>query len=123
VPGELESVTRVKSYQRLSLAEKRAEDLSRVRETAVTCPSCDTQVMPADLLAHIEQRCPGPREPGPGAKWVNHREALGMGVSRATLSYWTRTKKVRFLGERQDRRYLMRDLALSIAHRRRGRRR
>lgn len=110
-------------YHRLSIAQKRTEGLTRVREPAVTCPSCDTQVMPCDLLAHMAERCPGRRDPGPGSKWVNHREALAMGVPRATLSFWTHSKQVRFLGERQDRRYLMRDLALKVAQRRGFRRR
>lgn len=110
-------------YHRLPIAQKRAEGIARMREPAVTCPSCDTQVMPAELLTHVEQRCEGPREPGPGAKWVNFREAMVLGVPRATLSFWTRTGQVRFLGERQDRQYLMRDLALKIAQRRGFRRR
>lgn len=79
--------------------------------------------MPADLLAHVDQRCTGPRDPGPGARWVTHREALAMGVPRATLSFWTRNKQVRFVGGRQDRKYLYRDLAVKVAQRRGFRRR
>lgn len=109
-------------YQRLPITQKRAADLARVRESAVTCPSCDTHVMPSDLIAHLE-RCPGPREPGPGAKWIDHRAALALGVPRATLSFWTSTKQVRYVGGKQDRRYLMRDLAMKIAQRRGFRRR
>lgn len=107
-----------RSYQRLPIAEKRAKDLGRIRETAVTCPICDTQVMPTDLLAHMAERCQGRREPGPGAKWINWREARGLGVPGKTLSRWATSGQVRFLGERQDRRYLMRDLAIKIARRR-----
>ena len=108
---------RVSTYQKLSISQKRASDLARVREPAVTCPRCDTQVMPSDLLGHLEQRCSGPREPGPGAKWISHREVMAMGVPRATLSFWAGSGQVRFLGERQDRKYLYRDLALKVAKR------
>jgi len=104
-------------YNKLPIAEKRAVDLARVREPAVTCPSCDTQVMPVDLLAHLESRCPGPRAPGPGAKWVTWREALAMGVPRVTLHRWVENGFVRFAGEKQDRKYLLRDLAIKLAQR------
>jgi hypothetical protein len=110
-------------YQRLPIAQKRTEDLARIREPAVSCPTCDTQVMPADLLSHMAERCDGPREPGPGARWIPFREAIAMGVPRATLSKWTKNGQVRFLGERQDRKYLYRDLAVKIAQRRGFRRR
>ncbi len=110
-------------YHGLPIAQKRAEAIARVRETAITCPTCDTQVMPADLLAHLEARCPGPRDPGPGARWITHREVLAMGIPRATLSRWASSGRVRFLGEVQDRRYLYRDLAIKVAQRRGFRRR
>jgi hypothetical protein len=110
-------------YHRLPIAEKRALAIGAQREPAVTCPTCDTQVMPADLLAHMEQRCAGPREPGPGARWVTWREALAMGVPAMTLSRWASAGHVRFMGERQDRRYLLRDLAQKIAQRNGFRRR
>lgn len=110
-------------YHLMSAAEKRAGSLATVREPAVTCPSCDTQLMPTDLLAHLEQRCAGPREPGPGAKWVTGREACALGVPQQTLSFWARSGEVRFVGERMDRKYLHRDLALKIAQRRGFRRR
>jgi hypothetical protein len=109
-------------YHKLPIAQKRAEALARAREPAVTCPDCDTQVMPADLLAHLRDRCPGQRDPGPGAKWLTHREVMALGVPRATLAKWTRDGHVRFVGELQDRRYLLRDLSLKIAHKQ-GRRR
>lgn len=114
---------RVSTYQKLSIHEKRAHDLRAVREAAVTCPSCDTQVMPTDLLAHMAERCAGPREPGPSARWIAHREVLAMGVPRGTLSFWTSRGFVRFAGERQDRKYLYRDLAVRIAQRNGFRRR
>jgi len=110
-------------YRRLPIAEKRAHSLARAREPAVSCPSCDTQTTPSDLLTHMAERCEGPRVPGPGARWISWSESMAMGVPRQTLSFWARTGKVRYLGERQDRRYLMRDLALKIAQRRGFRRR
>ena len=101
-------------YHQLSIAEKRAENLSRVREPSVTCPQCDTQVMPADLLAHLEQRCAGPREPGPGAKWINWQEASAI-VPKRTLVRWIDRGYVRVRGERGDRQYLHRDLAMRVS--------
>lgn len=106
------------SYHRMPIAQKRTEALARARETAVTCPSCDTQVMPADLIAHLEQRCTGPREPSAGAKWATWREALELGVRKRTLIRWVRRGHVRFKGGRGDRLYLLRDLVLRIAQRR-----
>jgi hypothetical protein len=120
---EMSSGQACSRYHRLPIAEKRREAIARIREPAISCPQCDTQVMPDDLLAHLEQRCPGRRDPGPGARWVAWNEALALGVNRQTLSRWTRSGQVRFIGERQDRRYLLRDLALKIAQQRGFRRR
>lgn len=104
-------------YHQLSITEKRAESLSRMREPSVTCPTCDMGVTTSDLLSHIESRCPGPREPGPGAKWISHRDALAMGVPRQTLSRWVSSGLVRAIGGRMDRRYLHGDLAKRVAQR------
>ena len=46
-----------------------------------------------------------------------------LGVNRQTLTRWVQRGDVRFFGERQDRRYLLRDLAVKIAQRRGFRRR
>lgn len=117
-------------YHSLPIAQKRAEAIARVREPAVTCPSCDTQVMPVDLLAHIEQRCPGPRAPGPSAKWVGWREAVAIirrsiaGMSEPAammrLSRWShpdrnQVVRVRARGTRGDRTYLHSDLVKHLA--------
>lgn len=102
-------------YGSLTFAEKRARDLSRAREPSVTCPSCDYQVMPVDLLVHLEERCEGPRDPGPGAKWVTWREALKLGVRKTTFARWVRGGRVRYKGAPHDRLYLLRDLILRIA--------
>lgn len=80
-------------------------------------------VTTVDLLGHLASRCPGRREPGPGAKWVTFRDVLALGVPRVTLSRWVQSGQVRFVGERQERRYLHRDLALKIAQRNGFRRR
>lgn len=111
------------SYQRLSLVQKRALDLSRARDAAVRCPLCDMQVMPADLQAHAEQRCSGRPEPGPGSKWLTHPEAIARGVAKQTLSDWAKAGKVRTRGERGDRLYLERDLVIQLVQSRVGRRR
>lgn len=105
-------------YHKLPIAQKRMQNIARVREPAVSCPDCDTQVMPADLLQHLQERCAGPRDPGPSAKWVTWAEARKMGVPKQTLSRWASSGLVRSIGGRMDRKYLHRDLALKIAQRR-----
>lgn len=110
------------TYQKLPIAEKRALDLSRVREPSVSCPSCHTHVMDVDLLAHQAERCTGPREPGPGAKWVNWQEARRI-VPKRTLVRWVERGFVRVRGERGDRQYLHRDLATRVSQLRGFRRR
>jgi len=112
-----------RQYQRLSLAAKQALHRERMREPAVVCPVCETQTTAAELLEHVETRCPGPREPNPHSKWVTWRQAMAMGCPPMALSRWASSGKVRVRGERQDRRYLLRDLALRMAHRRTNRRR
>lgn len=105
------------SYHHLPIAAKQAFHRERIREPAVTCPNCDVQTTPADLIEHVRKRCTGPREPGPGSKWITLREALEV-VPRGTLARWTKTGVVRVRGERQERMYLLRDLAVRIARRR-----
>ncbi len=109
-------------YRRLSVVEKRALDLRRARDAAVRCPQCEMSIMPVDLLAHQEQRCAGRPEPGPGAKWVPWREARAV-VSERTLIRWVERGFVRFRGERGDREYLYRDLAIRVSQMRGFRRR
>ncbi len=105
-------------YHKLPIAQKRTEALTRIREPAVTCPSCDTQVMPSDLVAHVDDRCKGPREPGPGAKWISWREAVAMGEPPAAISRWVNSGIVRIRGPQKNRQYLERDLAWQVAMRR-----
>jgi len=112
------------SYQKLSLADKRALDLSRVREPSLPCPrGCGMSLMAVDLLAHLKERCSGPPDPGPTAKWVSARDAIVRGVPKGTLSYWVERGFVRARGPRMDREYLLRDLALRIGQRNGFRRR
>lgn len=118
----------VSRYHRLPIAQKRAEGLTRMRTPSVTCPLCDTQVMPTDLLAHLELRCSGLREPGPGDKWLTWKEALALGVSGMNLSLWSRPDKngrikVRARGNRGDRQYLERDLQVWLTLQKAARRR
>jgi hypothetical protein len=107
----------------MSVSEKQAASLSRMREPHVTCPACDTQTTERDILAHVATRCPGPREPGPRAAWIDWRSAIAAGVPKRTLSFWVERGDVRFRGNRGDRRYLLRDLVLRLAQRRTNRRR
>lgn len=104
-------------YHKLSAAEKQAHALASIREQPMACPQCDTQLMPDDLLNHLERRCTGPREPGPGSKWVNWRDALAL-VPEKTLRRWVKAKHVRVKGTRGDRLYLRRDLVKRLALRR-----
>src|SRR5678815_1605627 len=93
-------------YHRMTAIEKRAQSMLNVRERPVICTVCDMQMMPVDLLAHQAERCTGPCDPGPSAKWITHRDVMGMGIPRATLSFWANNGLVRFVGGRQDRKYL-----------------
>lgn len=119
------------AYHLLPIAEKRALAIDTQRERAVTCPDCDMQVMPVDLLAHLAERCEGRRAPGMSAKWVGWREAVAI-IRRAIpqseasammrLSRWARPNRrditaVRSVGERGDRKYLLADLAKHLARR------
>lgn len=107
-------------YHRLSLGRKQALAMARMREQLVTCPTCEIQMPPAELVAHMAQPCVR-REPHPGAKWVTMREAVAMGVEKRTLQKWAAYGKVRFRGVWPDRQYLLRDIAVKIANlRRRG---
>lgn len=105
-------------YHRMSIGQKQAHARGAAREQAVVCPRCETQTTPADLLTHLAERCPGRRDPHPASAWVTWRQALALGVPRATLSRWVDRGLVRCRGEAQDRRYLMRDLASRIASQR-----
>ncbi len=110
-------------YHRLPIAQKRAENIARVRELAVTCPGgCGTQVMRVDLLAHLRQRCPGQLEPGPSSKWVSFREAREL-VPKRTLARWVKDGHVRIKGGRGDQLYLHGDLVDRLAARHLNRRR
>jgi len=112
-----------RSYQRMTLREKQAVTLENMREPAVRCPRCDTQTSARDLLAHVTRRCPGPPAPHPHSHWVNWRDALAVGLPRTTLTRWVNRGEIRVRGERRERQFLLRDLALRMAWRRIDRRR
>ena len=111
------------AYGSLSSADKRALALERAREPPVTCPACGTRTDASDLQVHIESRCQGPQDPGPHWRWVDKRAAVKMGVPQTTLSFWARIGHVRYIGQKMDRKYLLRDLSLKIAQRKGFRRR
>lgn len=110
-------------YHRMSIAQKQAHARERMREPAVTCPVCETQTTAADLLVHLDTRCPGPREPNPNASWISWRQALALGVPRATMNWWVTNGLVHVRGELQDRQYLLRDVVLKLAARKHRQRR
>lgn len=103
------------AYHRLSVVQKRAEALARARESAIRCEECWYQVMPAELLDHVANRCPGRPEPDPRCAWVTWSEAIDKGVTQYTLMTWVRDGLVRVNGEKHDRRYLLRDLVRWVA--------
>lgn len=53
--------------------------------------------------------------------WVTRPAALAMGLPRVKISRWVMRGTVRAKGERQDRRYLLRDLAAAMAQEARDR--
>lgn len=109
---------RPSAYHRMSTAEKQQVVQGRIAEPPVSCPAdCGTRVMPADLLRHVEERCPGPRAPGPASKWVRRRDAQAMGIPPMTLSRLARAGKIRSRGTGMDKEYLHRDLAVGAARR------
>jgi hypothetical protein len=110
-------------YHKMSVADK--ERHNRQHAPPTRCPHCDVAVQADDLVAHVTTRCPGKPELHPRSRWVNHRQALKMGVSRSELHRLLERDKIRVKGETGSRRYLLVDLAKHIAIRgqRRERRR
>lgn len=107
---------RDKPYAKLSAAAKEAVALDRMREPELACPRCETKTTAADLLGHLEKRCPGPREPHPQSQWVTQREAQRMGVARRSFYRWVSRGWIRSRGG--ERQYLLRDLVQRLASRR-----
>lgn len=103
------------AYHRLPIADKRRLAIAQVREPFVRCPACDTQLIPADVPAHVRERCTGRPEPHPLARWVTWREAVAMGMSAATLNRAVATGVVRARGKRSKRVLLLRDVVLELA--------
>lgn len=116
--GPVARFQRPSEYHKMSVEQKLAHAQERLAEPPVPCPAdCGTTLQPADLLAHVEGRCPGPRQPGPAAKWVRRRDAQAMGIPAPTLSRLARANKIRSRGTGMDKEYLHRDLALGAARR------
>jgi hypothetical protein len=106
-------------YHLMTVQAKQAHIARSQSEPAVACPQCDTKTSAVDLLEHVSSRCSGPRDPHPHSKWVSWREAMDMRVPPMWLSRWTQRGEVRTTGERGERRYLLRDIAVRFASRRR----
>lgn len=111
------------AYHLMSAHEKQAYSRQQVRDTPIRCRDCDMQVLPVDLLVHMEQRCAGRPDPGAAAKWVTRQDAIVRRVPKGTLSYWVARGFVRARGPAMDREYLLGDLAARIANWRGFRRR
>lgn len=47
------------AYQELTLKQKQAAAIASQREQTIVCPRCEAQLMPIDLVGHLEQRCTG----------------------------------------------------------------
>lgn len=103
------------SYHGLSIADKQRQQRLAQREPSVRCPWCDVALMPADLLVHLAERCTGPTEPHHTSAWLSWRDALALGVPKATLSRWAATGRVRTRGDKRAREYLLRDIAKNLA--------
>jgi hypothetical protein len=102
-------------YNRLSIAAKQAQQTARMREPGIACPNCGTTTTSADLIAHVQTRCDGPKEPPQHSVWVRWRDVKAMGVRSGHLTFWVQRGYVRTRGEVQDREYLLRDLAVRVA--------
>lgn len=107
-------------YHKLSVAEKQRRNRGLVRAGPTRCPVCEAAVQPRDLLAHVDERCPGRPEPHPTDDWVTWAQARALGASKASLHRWARQGRVRTAGKQRERRYLLRDLAKCLAARRLG---
>jgi hypothetical protein len=122
--GRVVSSPRSHPYHRMNLQQKQAAAREQLAEPPVACPGdCGVRLMPADLLGHLAERCPGATEPGPAAKWLplSEAQAVASDVPRSTLTFWARSGDVRTRGggrRKRDRQYLLRDLALRVAIRR-----
>lgn len=100
-------------YHKMSVAEK--ERHNRQHAPPTRCPHCDIAVQADDLIAHVATRCSGKPELHHRSRWIKHREALRMGITRMGLSRQVQAGRVRTKGEVGQRRYLLVDLAKYIA--------
>lgn len=113
------------AYHRLSRAAKVARMLrtwERLGEPPVTCPHCETDVPPAELLTHVDTRCDGRRrDPHPRSAWIDRARALELAPA-PRLRRWVDAGQVRTRdGANGGRAYLLRDVVLRVAERRHAR--
>ena len=106
------------NYNKASVAEKLRIQRERIREPAIACPYCEARTPVADLLSHIDERCPGHKAVHPLSRWVTWREAAKRGASGPSLWRWVKLGMVRTNGQPRKRRYLLRDLVRLLAARR-----
>lgn len=110
-------VSNPRSYHRLSVSEKQSRSRLAMYEPPIACPYCDTQTTVADLLRHVDSRCPSSSEIHPLSRWLSRREVFELGVPRHLLRRWVAKGLVRVRDHRK--RYLQRDLVRLVALRRR----
>lgn len=105
-------------YHNLTVKQKERFQRERAREPALRCPACETAVSTDELLTHLDERCPGVKEPHHLSRWVPWSRLLELGIPSATLTRWVQQGKVRRRGARRRRRYLLRDAVTLVAMRR-----
>ena len=98
-------------YHKKSIKEK--EYANRQHGLPNRCHECDMAVPPEDVQAHFA-RCVGRAPAHPNARWVSHKQAIKLGVSKKELSELTEAGIIRTKGETGQRGYLLRDVAKAL---------
>ncbi len=104
-------------YNRLPVNEKQRVARERIREPSVQCPYCETKTTVDNLLTHVQERCTGTKLPHQFSRWIDHAEALRLGVRRQNLSRWVTRGIVRIRPTPRGRQYLKRDVVRALAAR------
>ena len=104
-------MSRPSPYQRLTVAAKQARQRERMREPAITCPLCETQMGVADIFRHD---CNGSRPIHPLEEWLSWSELLAFGVPKATASRWVSEGRIQYQGPLSRRRYRRRNIAIMV---------
>lgn len=104
-------------YHKLTVEEKEKRNRDRMREPAVTCPHCEVKMPVAELLAHVNERCEGKREPHPLSKWLTWTEVVSLGAPVANIKRWVAEGRIRTRGKpgKRAKRYLARDAVKLVA--------